>query len=92
MQRSSPVGYLLKACSPLKRGLIAPFSKGYMICRWEQISLRKGLSRLVLCYEVIMLDTHRDLLVKETTQGVHHASPDVGQEQHRGTVIKHCKE
>ena len=28
MQRSSPVGYLLRACSPLKRVLMAPFSKG----------------------------------------------------------------
>lgn len=28
MQRSSPVGYLLKTCSPLKRVLICPFSKG----------------------------------------------------------------
>jgi hypothetical protein len=25
---SSPVGYLLKACSPLKLGEIAPFSQG----------------------------------------------------------------
>ena len=25
---SSPLGYLLKACSPRKRGLIFPFSKG----------------------------------------------------------------
>jgi len=25
---SSPSGYLLRACSPLKRGLILPFSKG----------------------------------------------------------------
>jgi hypothetical protein len=31
MQRSSPDGYLLSACSPRKRGDIGPFSNGYMM-------------------------------------------------------------
>ena len=31
MHLSSPLGYLLNACSPLALGLIAPFSNGYLI-------------------------------------------------------------
>lgn len=31
MHRSSPLGYLRRACSPRKRGESGPFSNGYMI-------------------------------------------------------------
>ena len=31
IHRSSPEGYLRRACSPRKRGEMGPFSKGYMI-------------------------------------------------------------
>lgn len=31
MHLSSPLGYLLSACSPLNRGEIGPFSNGYLI-------------------------------------------------------------
>ena len=59
MHLSSPVGYRRSACSPRKRGLRGPFSKGYMIVYGG----RKKFSRTIhmpgdewgvsmLCYDV----------------------------------------
>ena len=35
MHLSSPLGYLLKACSPRIRGLIGPVSKGMAVYAWK---------------------------------------------------------